>query len=55
MAQGGYGGFQLEDFDPLGAGNFESSVRRRRETVDLEDIRATRKEMIKKIKESVEK
>ncbi|CBY21821.1 unnamed protein product [Oikopleura dioica] len=51
MAQGGYGGFQLEDFDPLGAGNFESSVRKRRETVDLEDIRATRKEMIKKIKE----
>jgi len=51
MASGGYGGFPLADFDPLGAGNFETSVRKRRDTVDLEDIRATRKEMIKKIKE----
>jgi len=53
VASGGYGGFPLADFDPLGAGDFDTSVRKRRDTVsvDLEDIRATRKEMIKKIKE----
>lgn len=57
VASGGYGGFPLANFDPLGAGDFDTSVRKRRDTVsvDLEDIRDTRKEMIKKIKESVEK
>ena len=33
--------------------DYETSVRKRRDTVDLEDIRATRKDMQKKIKESV--
>ncbi|CAG5106059.1 Oidioi.mRNA.OKI2018_I69.chr1.g2664.t1.cds [Oikopleura dioica] len=45
-------GFQgLQGFDPLNSMDYETSVRKRRDTVDLEDIRATRKDMQKKIKE----
>ena len=47
-------GFQgLQGFDPLNSMDYDTSVRKRRDTVDLEDIRATRKDMQKKIKECV--